>query len=310
MKTTLLFLSVFLSVSLFGQIIYVDNFDGVYPFTTSDVSYEFDLNGDSQDDVRLYFGTWANNCFNGTNSGPSVRFKFLGQNLVNGSGSQSLGIDCANDTLDIMDTWNSESMIFVGYMPWNGYCFNMGVGSHKQGVRMVLTNPANGGLGYKYGYIDYTVTTNGDIIIHGWYYEDTFNVPIVANTELDYPYDGNCIYYDTVTVYDTITTLTSVTDTLIINTSLGLPEPNNENTLLIYPNPANDYITIDNGDYLLMSNYSIKIENSQGQEVFQSVINQPQFYIDLNTWTGYGIYFVYLLDSQSNITTIRKIIIQ
>lgn len=39
-----------------------------------------------------------------------------------------------------------------------------------------------------------------------------------------------------VTVYDTL--LTTVTDTLIINTTLSLPAPNNENTILIYPNPA------------------------------------------------------------------------
>ncbi|MFY7668393.1 MAG: LamG domain-containing protein, partial [Crocinitomicaceae bacterium] len=44
-----------------------------------------------------------------------------------------------------------------------------------------------------------------------------------------------------VTVYDTL--LTTVTDTLIINTTLSLPAPNSENTILIYPNPASDHIT-------------------------------------------------------------------
>ncbi len=111
-----------------------------------------------------------------------------------------------------------------------------------------------------------------------------------------------------VTVYDTL--LTTVTDTLIINTTLSLPAPNNENTILIYPNPASDHITIDNGNYNAMAGYSIKIENNAGQQVFQSAINQAQFYVDLSTWTGNGLYFVHLIDPQNNTVTVRKIVLQ
>lgn len=111
-----------------------------------------------------------------------------------------------------------------------------------------------------------------------------------------------------VTVYDTL--LTTVTDTLIINTTLSLPAPNNENTILIYPNPASDYITIDNGNFAAMAGYSIKIENNAGQQVFQSAINQAQFYVDLSTWTGNGLYFVHLIDAQGNTVTVRKIVLQ
>ncbi len=111
-----------------------------------------------------------------------------------------------------------------------------------------------------------------------------------------------------VTVYDTL--LTTVTDTLIINTTLSLPAPNNENTILIYPNPASDHITIDNGNFAAMAGYSIKIENNTGQQVFQSAINQAQFYVDLSTWTGNGLYFVHLIDPQNNTVTVRKIVLQ
>ncbi len=110
------------------------------------------------------------------------------------------------------------------------------------------------------------------------------------------------------TVYDTL--LTTVTDTLIINTTLSLPAPNNENTILIYPNPASDHITIDNGNFAAMAGYSIKIENNAGQQVFQSAINQAQFYVDLSTWTGNGLYFVHLIDPQNNTVTVRKIVLQ
>jgi hypothetical protein len=111
-----------------------------------------------------------------------------------------------------------------------------------------------------------------------------------------------------VTIYDTL--LTTVTDTLIINTTLSLPAPNNQNTILIYPNPASDHITIDNGNYIAMAGYTIKIENNAGQQVFQSVVNQPQFYIDLSTWSGNGLYFVHLIDPQNNTVTVRKIVLQ
>jgi hypothetical protein len=111
-----------------------------------------------------------------------------------------------------------------------------------------------------------------------------------------------------VTVYDTL--LTTVTDTLVINTTLSLPAPNNENTILIYPNPASDHITIDNGNYTAMAGYTIKIENNAGQQVFQSLINQAQFYVDLSTWTGNGLYFVHLIDPLNNTVTVRKIVLQ
>ena len=111
-----------------------------------------------------------------------------------------------------------------------------------------------------------------------------------------------------VTVYDTL--LTTVTDTLIINTTLSLPAPNNENTILIYPNPASDHITIYNGNFAAMIGYSIKITNNAGQEVFLNAINQAQFYVDLSTWSGNGLYFVHLIDPQNNTVTVKKIVLQ
>jgi hypothetical protein len=110
------------------------------------------------------------------------------------------------------------------------------------------------------------------------------------------------------TVNDTL--YTTVTDTLIINTTLSLAPPNDQNTIKIYPNPASDHITIDNGNYAAMAGYSIVIENNAGQQVFQSAINQAQFYLDLSSWTGNGLYFVHLFDPAGNTVTVRKIVLQ
>lgn len=341
MKNLLLILALSLVNNLFSQITYVDNFDGVYPYPIGSTSgnYNIDLNNDQQNDVKLTLQYSSNTATCGGATGSGYVYVYfegvqntIGQNKVNGpSQNLILGIDCTNDTLNAFDLWNNRNYIYQT-LSFQYFCFTMGIGTHKQGFRLILTNPANGALGYKYGYIDYTITSSGDIVIHGWYYENTFNVPIVANSLLDYPYDGNCIYYDTittnVTVYDTITTnvtiydtittnittydtlLVSVSDTLFINTSLGLPAPNNTNTIQVYPNPANDHITIDNGNFALMSNYTLKIENSLGQQVFSSLVNQQQFYVDLNGWSGNGVYFLKLINPQNNIVTIRKIVLQ
>ena len=128
---------------------------------------------------------------------------------------------------------------------------------------------------------------------------DTSNVAVINILD-------TCI--TNVTVYDTL--LTTVTDTLIINTTLSLPAPNNENTILIYPNPASDHITIYNGNFAAMIGYSIKITNNAGQEVFLNAINKAQFYVDLSTWSGNGLYFVHLIDPQNNTVTVKKIVLQ
>jgi hypothetical protein len=119
------------------------------------------------------------------------------------------------------------------------------------------------------------------------------------------------IVYDTllVTVYDTL--LTTVTDTLLINTLItGINPPNNSNTIKLFPNPANDHITIDYGNFNLMLGYQIKIENAIGQQVFQTSITQQDDYLSLATWGGNGLYFVRIIDPQGNTIDVRKIVLQ
>jgi hypothetical protein len=166
--------------TVYGQITYVDNFDGVYPYSTSS-TFNFDINSDGQNDIRLWrYSLSSSTSCNGTSSIAKYgNFRGLantyGLNLLNGNGQSTMGIDCSNDTLNINDIWNEYSSLYrITQFP-NGICESIGFGNHKQGFRLILTNPANGSLGYKYGYIDYTLTSVGDIIIHGWYYSNTKN---------------------------------------------------------------------------------------------------------------------------------------
>jgi hypothetical protein len=129
---------------------------------------------------------------------------------------------------------------------------------------------------------------------------DTSNVSIINILD-------TCI--TNVTVYDTLHT--TVTDTLVINTNIvGMNPPNSLNTIKVFPNPASTHITIDYGNFAIMNGYQLVIENSIGQQVFQTNINQQSDYLSLATWGGNGLYFVHIIDPQGNTIDIRKIVLQ
>ena len=135
------------------------------------------------------------------------------------------------------------------------------------------------------------ITTSGNCI-------DTSNVAVISIAD-------TCIN----TITDT--TLITVTDTLLINTNLtGVNPPNNVNTIKIFPNPANDHITINYGNFTVMNGYQLKIENAIGQQVFQTNITQQSDYLNLTTWGGNGLYFVHIINPQGYTIDIRKIVLQ
>jgi hypothetical protein len=124
---------------------------------------------------------------------------------------------------------------------------------------------------------------------------------VLSQSEVTAIYNEN-ICYQTITV----------TDTLIINVSFtGFNPITYENTIKVYPNPTNDHITIDFGsNFATMNGYTLKITNSLSQVVYTTQVNQQITTVDLSTWSGTGIYFVHLIDEQSNTIDIRKIILQ
>ncbi len=350
MKYIFTLCSLFLLSSINAQIVYVDNYDGVYPNINSSITYYLDINGDTLNDISLKFLSNSGYCPSNDTVLDNIYISFegltnsIGINKVNSNANtNNMAIDCTNDSIN-----NQSLFSTIGRINWS--CYTVGFGNHKLGFKLILPNPLNGALGNKYGYIDYSFTSDGDIIVHGWYYSDMFSQPIIANSLPDYPANSSCINYDTVNVYDTLqvydtittmvydtnyvtiydtitsyqtvydtlttyitefdTVLVSVTDTLIINTALSLPPPNNENTILIYPNPAHDHLTIDHGNYALMNGYSIKISNIAGQVLYWNQINQQQTYLDISNWPQDSMYFITLIDSQGNTLTTRKLVFQ
>ena len=99
--------------------------------------------------------------------------------------------------------------------------------------------------------------------------------------------------------------------TMTINTGVLSTNPvTYTSTVNIYPNPANDHITIDCGTIANVSGWSIKITNLLGQEVFNQPMNTQQFVVPLNSWTGQGMYFVKIINAQSEVVNIKKIILK
>jgi hypothetical protein len=119
------------------------------------------------------------------------------------------------------------------------------------------------------------------------------------------------IIYDTTGTVCTSYVSVAVTDTLIIDVSLaGLSAPNNINTMKVYPNPSNDIVNIDNGDYALMNGYSIKIINVLGQERFSNVINIPAFQIPVNQLGNTGVYYINIYDNQSQLVESKVLVLE
>lgn len=118
--------------------------------------------------------------------------------------------------------------------------------------------------------------------------------------------------YDTVTVteivYDTVSV--STTDTLIIETLITSIEPAQENTFLVYPNPANTQITINNGNFGILSGYELKITNSLGQDVYNAEITQQEVTLDISTWGGNGLYILYIQEPNGNTIAVKQIVLQ
>ena len=120
--------------------------------------------------------------------------------------------------------------------------------------------------------------------------------------------------YDRVLTQQEITQLyysENACQTLVINTGiLSFNPPAYQNTVTIYPNPANDHVTIDCGNLANVSGWTIKIVNTLGQEVFSGAMNTQQYVVPLNSWSGQGVYFVKIYDGSNNLVNTKKIILQ
>jgi hypothetical protein len=107
------------------------------------------------------------------------------------------------------------------------------------------------------------------------------------------------------------TTYITVTDTLIINLNpSGFNPVTYANTILMYPNPTSEELTINYGDFASLAGYALKIFNSMGQEIHSANINQQQEVLQLGSWGGAGTYQVVIYNAQGVPVDTRAIVLQ
>ncbi len=163
---------------------------------------------------------------------------------------------------------------------------------------------------------DTTFITHYDTITTRVY--DSVSIPVYDTL---YQTVWDTIYktkYDTIKteVYDTVHIPVydkyAVTDTLIIDiTTTGNARSEPVNTIKVYPNPTKDYLYINTGEnYQRVNQYTILIFNRKGSVVFESLINEPEFKINMDDFGSTGLYFLEIIDKYNKIVDVRKIILE
>lgn len=163
---------------------------------------------------------------------------------------------------------------------------------------------------------------------HTTIYDTTF-VTIFDTTNVTI-YD-TIIIYDNVTIYDTIfrvikdttffthndtiitthydTIWTSVTDTLYIDIQWQ-DSSGKVNRLKVYPNPTNDKITVDLGDFLVALGNRIIIYNIIGQKLFDEIITGRFMEIDLEGQAfSSGNYNLVITNVDYKVLAVKRIIL-
>ncbi len=87
---------------------------------------------------------------------------------------------------------------------------------------------------------------------------------------------------------------------------LSIPDVELEGSLDIYPNPASDYLTVMNGKY---PNLQFQFYNVTGQQLLAGSLSASESSINIQAFED-GIYFLHLVDEDSDQNSTKKIIIR
>jgi hypothetical protein len=108
-------------------------------------------------------------------------------------------------------------------------------------------------------------------------------------------------------------TVTGSCDTLQFNANItGFNPVTYQNQVKVFPNPAKDNLVIDCGaNFNTLTGYSMKILNTVGQSVYNSLITQQVNNIPLTapTWSP-GAYIVQFINPTGTVIEAKQIIIQ
>ena len=136
---------------------------------------------------------------------------------------------------------------------------------------------------------------------------------ITGCDNLSFVYDVEQVYTNKtvpVTIYETIVDKDFINIDVDFK-ALSISGELTDVSIKIFPNPANDVITIETGEnFKEISNYYIKITNTTGQKFFESNINKQTFEIDTRLLGTSGVYFISILDKDKIPVETRKLLIE
>lgn len=141
------------------------------------------------------------------------------------------------------------------------------------------------------------------------------------STQLANITQANCDFNNIINIYDTTkvtvidtnfitivdTNFLSVYDTLVIDI-LSSTNQTFINTIKVYPNPAKDFLYINNGNFTSINNYIYEIINTNGAKIFTQRVSTAETTIDINTWPE-GIYFLNIYNATGGLVEVKKIIL-
>ena len=256
----------------------------------------------------------ANNTNNNNDSKP----------LINTDGHNGIAINIYGSNNPFSSTWDNKYLVFAGSNPagssWDVFGPTIPVSSNSVTLstwnHIVLVKNSNIYYLYVNGVLDNTTYT-GIVTPSSSLCKMVFGALATGISEEvflgkldDYGIWNRALTQQEITsVYNSISTNECLTMT--INTGVLSTTPvTYTSTVNIYPNPANDQITIDCGNLANVVGWNIKITNMLGQEVFNQPMNTQQYVVPLNSWTGQGMYFVKIINAQNEVVNIKKIILQ
>jgi hypothetical protein len=114
-----------------------------------------------------------------------------------------------------------------------------------------------------------------------------------------------------VVVYDTLGTVCSSTDTLKIKFQLTTGIKAGQLTAMnVYPNPTSDVLIIEASDVNALKNYTYRIVNLDGKEVYKNSVIATKTEISLKTLGSKGIYVLHILDENGTSIENKKIVLE
>ena len=111
--------------------------------------------------------------------------------------------------------------------------------------------------------------------------------------------------YNIINIYDSI----SITDTLIIDVTITSNINALSTMIKLYPNPTKDLIYIDFQDYKLLEGCKIEVVDLQSHTIYSEDIITNLTSIDISEFGAEGLYIIQILDSNSNIISTKKILL-